>query len=268
MEDYQEETVVEASVDAEQDSSESTETHESESSIDTSTADAPKADTNVGDAIKREVERREAQLRKQYEEKYAPVTKQNSYLEKAARLEGFSSIDDYLKALDQHEQRQQIEQESARMGMDPETYAQYFAPVNNELSQLRQEVQTFRQQQTDQQSEQQSREQWKSLYEAYPALANNSDFGETTKPDWFTPQMQEFVSAGYKPIHAYELAHKETLFRQKEQEVLANVTGRGAKQILPSTDQPNNMQFDPSNMSFDDIKKISERVQRGERITL
>lgn len=193
---------------------------------------------------------------------------QTKYLEKQAKISGYASVEEYTKALDAYEQQQRIEQEASRMGVDPDTYAQYFAPVNQQLTELQQKVQTYEQQMTAQQQQEQQQQQWGELYNAYPNLSETSTaFNEGKQPEWFTPQMQELVGMGYKPVHAYELAHKDTLFRQKEQEVLARVTGRDGKQVLPSNDSPNNLQFDPANMSFDDIQKISERVRRGERIT-
>jgi hypothetical protein len=79
--------------------------------------------------------------------------------------------------------------------------------------------------------------------------------------------MQELMGMGYKPVHAYQLANREAILRQKEQEVLAQVTGRSERQILPSNDRPNNVQFDPANMSLKEILDLSARAQGGERIT-
>lgn len=193
---------------------------------------------------------------------------QTKYLEKQARISGYASVEEYTKALDAYEQQQRIEQEAQRMGVDPDTYAQYFAPVNEKASALEQKLQALESQLTAQQQQEQQQQSWGELYNAYPNLTETSTaFNEGKQPEWFTPQMQDLVSKGYAPVHAYELAHKDTLFRQKEQEVLARVTGRDGKQVLPSVDSPNNMQFDPTNMSFEEIQKISERVRRGERIT-
>ncbi|UVI31211.1 hypothetical protein [Paenibacillus spongiae] len=216
--------------------------------------------------LKEQTDKRLAEERTKWDQE---VQGKLSYLEKQAKISGFATVEEYTRALDAYEQQKWIDQEADRMGIDPETYAQYFAPVNDELSQLRNEVKTFRQQQSEQQLQQQRQKDWGALYESYPALSESSQaFNEGKAPEWFTPEMQELVGMGYKPVHAYELANKETIFRQKEQEVLARVTGRDGKQVLPSTDQPNNVQFDPANMSDAEIQAISERVRRGERITL
>jgi hypothetical protein len=193
---------------------------------------------------------------------------QTKYLEKQAKIYGYATVDEYTKAVDEYEQQQQIQQEAQRIGVDPDTYAQYFAPVNDQLSELQQKVMTYEQQMTQAQQQAQLNETWGELYSQYPGLVETSTaFNEGKNPDWFTQDMQQLVQMGYKPVHAYELAHKNTLFQQKEQETIARLTGRDQKQVLPSRDSPNNVQFDPNNMSDAEIQAISERVRRGERIT-
>lgn len=208
------------------------------------------------------------QRAQELEQRSKDLEARTAYLEKRARQEGFNDVESYLKAIDDLERQQQYEREAARMGIDTDVYGQYFAPVNQELSQLKQELNTYKQQLTEKQQQEQRESMWGELYNSYPGLVESSQaFREGKTPEWFTKDMQELVSMGYKPIHAYELAHKNTLFQQKEQEALARVLGRDQKQVLPSKDSPNNVQFDPANMSFDEIQKISERVRRGERIT-
>lgn len=194
---------------------------------------------------------------------------QTKYLERQARISGYDSVDEYMTALDEYERNQQMEQEARRMGLDPELYAQHLHPVKQQLSEVERKLQSYERQQSESEQQARTSAQWGDLYSAYPALSESSQaFNEGRAPEWFNAQMQELVGMGYQPVHAYELAHKETLFRQKEQEVLANVTGRGAKQILSSVDKPNNNQFNPADMSFEQIMDLSRRVrQNGERIT-
>lgn len=193
---------------------------------------------------------------------------QTKYLERQARISGYGTVDEYMVALDEYEQNQQIEREAQRMGVDPETYAQYFAPVNSELQELRQKLQGFEQQQTAAERQQQQTALWSELYKEHPDLADSSQsFNDGKSPDWFTPEMQALIGKGYEPLHAYQLANKDVILRKKEQEVLAAVTGRGAKQILPSVDRPNNNQFNPADMSFEQIQELSRRARSGERIT-
>lgn len=269
MDEYQsQETVVDAPVDAGHE--ESIETPSTEETVVTEAVDAPKPDANVGDAIRREVERREAQLKKQYEEQYTPYKQQSEQLKRAARLNGWGDdVNGYVSRLDELERQEQYEREAQRMGVDPETYAQHFAPVKSELQELRQKLQGFEQQQTATERQQQQTALWSDLYKEHPDLAESSQsFNEGQAPEWFTPEMQALIGKGYEPLHAYQLTNKEAILRKKEQEVLANVTGRGAKQILPSNDRPNNVQFDPANMTDAQIQELSYRVRsKGERIT-
>lgn len=274
MEDYQaQESVVEASVDAgnmedTQDTSQASESHvEGEEAVVERTVDASKPDNN-GEAIRREVERREAKMKQQYESQMEEIRKENAYLDKQAQIYGYRDRHEYKKAVDDHFKQQEIEREAQRMGVDPDTYSQYFAPVNQQLSELQHKVQTYEQQQTERQRQEVRQAQWGELYSQYPGLVESSSaFNDGKNPDWYSQEMQELIGMGYKPVHAYELAHKNTLFQQKEQEALARVLGRDQKQVLPSKDSPNNVQFDPANMSFEEIQAISERVRRGERIT-
>ena len=274
-------TVVNEPVDAVQEvetveSQESTETQETteipmpnqDETVESQEVDAPKPDENVGEAIKKEVERRAEKVRKEYESQLEEIRKENEYLDKLARMNGFRDRHEFKKHVDELARQQEIEQEANRLGIDPETYLQHLEPVNKKLSDLEQKVQTYEQQLSEKEQQERAQQQWGALYEAYPHLLEQAKAWEKgDNPEFYTEKMQEYINKGYEPIDAYELAHKETLFKAKEQEVLARVTERDQKQVLPSTDQPSNIQFDPANMDFEDILKISERVQRGERIT-
>lgn len=191
---------------------------------------------------------------------------QSKYLEKQAKIYGYSTVEEYTKAVDDYEQQQEIDQQAQSMNVDPETYAKYFAPVNQELGELRNKLTAYEQQ--EQQKEQQDRnsQSWSELERDYPHLKVFESFKEGA-PDWYTPEMKEMVEVnGYKPLHAYKISHQETIFKQREQEVIAKLTGRDAKQVLSSVDSPNNLAFDPANMTGAQIDDISRRVRNGERI--
>jgi hypothetical protein len=232
--------------------------------------DAPKPD-NVGEAIKREVERREAQLRKQYEEQYAPYQQHSEQLKRAARLNGWGDdVNAYVAQLEEAERQEQIEREAYRMGIDPDTYAQYFAPVNQELTRLQQEVQNFRNQQTEQQRQQELQSQWGALYEQYPQLAESSQaFNDGKSPEWFSPQMQQLIGMGYQPLHAYQLAHHDSIMSQLQRQTEAN-TIRGLQQnsvsspgALGQGDVSHEVGF--AGLSKEQQRKMIDEVIRGER---
>lgn len=232
--------------------------------------DAPKSEKpeNMGEIITREAERRAAKVREEYEKKLEEIRRENEYLDKIARLNGFRDRHEYKKWVDEQEHRERIEREALKLGIDPDAYMQHFEPVAKEVEELKKKLATYEEKLTEKEMQERNQQLWGELYEAYPHLLEDAkawEKGET--PSFYTEKMQKYLEKGYDPIDAYELAHKDTLFKAKEQEVLARVTGRDQKQVLPSNDQPNNIQFDPANMSFDEILQISERVQRGERIT-
>lgn len=201
------------------------------------------------------------------QEKATQLETQVKYLERRAKQEGFADVQSYVKAIDDYERQQEMDQQAQRMNVDPETYEKYFAPVNQELGELRNKLTAYEQQ--EQQKEQQDRnsQSWSELERDYPHLKVFESFKEGA-PDWYTPEMKEMVEVnGYKPLHAYKISHQETIFKQREQEVIAKLTGRDAKQVLSSVDSPNNLAFDPSNMTGAQIDDISRRVRNGERIT-
>lgn len=169
---------------------------------------------------------------------------------------GFPSIEEMRQAIQQAQQQQLIQQEAERLGMNPDAYQQYIAPVNNELSTVKQQLEELQRERQIQQIDQEVNS-LRSKYE---------DFNQYEEQVFNTA-----IEKGYSLEDAYKLVTYEdriqNVARQKEQEVLAQVTGRDGKQVLASKDQPSNTNFDPANMSLKEINDLSERVKRGERIT-
>ncbi|WNS74239.1 hypothetical protein RRV45_15115 [Bacillus sp. DTU_2020_1000418_1_SI_GHA_SEK_038] len=92
------------------------------------------------------VSERQSYLQKGYN--YDKVQqKANDYeqhLQKVAQLTGYSSIDELVQASQQFEEQQRIQQEAQRLGMDEEAYRQYIAPVNQELTSVKQQLEEMR----------------------------------------------------------------------------------------------------------------------------
>jgi hypothetical protein len=180
---------------------------------------------------------------------------QAAYLDKLATMSGYPDTQEFLKAVEQAEQQRQVEEAANKMGIDPNTYQQYFQPVNQRLQSYEQELQQLRMQETTRQIEN-TVSQLEQKYPDFQKYANDA--------------FNMAITRGYDLEHAYKLASYEdklnNLSKQTEQQVLAQVTGRTGKQVLPSTDKPNNTKFDPSSMDLKDIEAISKRVQRGETI--
>lgn len=202
---------------------------------------------------------RETQVRQQIEKEYSTKLEetkaQAQHLEYLAEINGFSDVKEYIQAITEHKSQQQIRAEAAKLGVDERVIKEHLQPMKQELEQLRQEREQFR-----------TQEQSRQLQSELDRVINaNPDFH-----DYF-PKIEELYQKGYSIEDAYRLASYEDklskLSVEKEQEVLARVTGRDQKQVLSSNDKPNNLAFTPSNMSTKDIMDISARVQRGERIT-
>lgn len=191
------------------------------------------------------------------QEKATQLESQVKYLERRAKQEGFADVDSYVKAIDEYEKQQAVEQEANKYGVPEEFIRQELQPLKSELDSLKAEREQFKQAEAHRQIDSEVAELSK----------NNPDF-ESMKDEVFNFAIQNNI----KLEHAYKLltydAKIETAVKTREQEVLARVTGRDGKQVLPSVDSPNNMQVDPANMSDAEIQAISARVRRGERITL
>lgn len=178
-----------------------------------------------------------------------------NYLDRVAKFSGYQTVDEFIQAVEQAEKAEQSEREAKRLGMDPTQYQQYIAPVNDELS-------TVKKQLEDMQRERQIQQIDREVNELRSKYQDFSTYEERV--------FNTAIEKGYSLEDSYKLVTYEDrinqVARQKEQEVLAQVTGRDGKQVLASNDQPGNTNFDPENMSLSDIQKLSERVQRGERI--
>lgn len=193
---------------------------------------------------------------KEADEMKSKVSAYEQNLNRIAQFAGYSSHEDLVSALEEAEKQQQIQAEASKLGINEDTYKQHFEPVNNEMKQMKSELDTLR-------AKEQAREvetEINSLKQKYPDF---QDYEETV--------FRVAIDKGYNLEDAYKIATYDDrlakVAREKEQEVLAKVTGRDEKQVLASNDQPNNTKFDPSSMTFDEIEALSRRARLGERIT-
>ena len=177
---------------------------------------------------------------------------QAAYIERIARMQGFDNPQDFIQAFEQMEQERRIQEEASKIGLDTEVFKEYLEPMRQELDTLKQEREQL------QQAEAQRRmdAEIQRLKGEYP------DF-EAVQDKVFDIAIQK----GYDLEDAYILATYADKAKQIEQQTLAKVANRDQKQVLSSMDKPGNMQFDPNNLTSAQLKEISERVQRGERIT-
>lgn len=187
---------------------------------------------------------------------YEPYKAAASQVEQIAKAAGFKTGAEYLAALDAHVRQQAAEAEAQRIGVDQAAYKEYFEPVQSELAQTKQQLQRLQQ------------------ADALRQVQADYDRLKAAYPDFATLEDQVFDLAQKRNLRledAYKLAAFDSRIaavkQETEQQVLANITGRDNKQVLPGSDKGGSVTLDPEKMSLADIEAISQRVQRGERIT-
>jgi hypothetical protein len=156
-------------------------------------------------------------------------------LDRAAKLHGFNSSDEYLANLDHLEQqaqqrqqdqfkelRDQLREEAEYAGIDAVKLDAFLDnhPLLQEANRAITESQRAAQERNEQLSEQQMKSKWSELYSAHPDLVESSrSFDDGIAPEWFTSEMQSLVNdKGYDPLHAYKLAHMDKLQAQTKKQ--------------------------------------------------
>jgi hypothetical protein len=207
--------------------------------------------------VKIPVSERQTYLQKgyNYDKVYSQLeqTKQQStYLERIAKMQGFETTDDFLKAVDEMEEQRRYEQDAERLGVDTQVIREHLEPMRRELDALKAEREALQKVDIERQVDAEV-QRLKSEY-----------------PDFEQVQERVFdlaIEKGYSLEDAYILATYKDKAKQVEQETLAKVANRDQKQVLSSIDKPGNMLFDVNNLTSEQLQDISTRVQRGERIT-
>jgi hypothetical protein len=155
-------------------------------------------------------------------------------LDRAAKLLGYKDHAELTANLDRIEQERQKQQEDQFQqakqkiiddlvynGVDEQTAIAYAEnnPLVQQAKAAMEEKQRIEQERIQQSTEQQRLASWAQLYEAFPEAAESAKaFSEGGKPDWFTPEMESMVSAGYKPLDAYRLAHMDKIQTQTKKQ--------------------------------------------------
>lgn len=193
------------------------------------------------------------------EQKYEPQRQAYTQAEQIAKAYGYANVDDYFAAVNEQLRQQQAEQEAERLGVDPETYNQFFAPVHNELNQTKQQLEQLKNAEFERNVQ----------YEVSRLTSQFPDFQEHQEKVF---QIAEELKLPPNRLEdAYRLATYDSRIAntklETEQQVLANITGRDSKQVLSAGDKGQSTTLDPSTMTSKEIAEISARVQRGERIT-
>jgi hypothetical protein len=196
-----------------------------------------------------------------YENKIKPeydqLKQQTAYLDRLAKLSGYQTTDDFIQAVEAAERQREMQEAAAKMNIDPETYQQYFQPVNSELEELRSKVSEFEQKELTRQVEAEVNE----LRQKY------SDFGEYEEK-----VIDLAIERGYRLEDAYKVATYEDriakVAQQKEQEVIQKLQQNQLSSAgsLAGGDVSHNTNI--SQMSKTDFQRLKESVLRGERRSL
>lgn len=203
------------------------------------------------------VSERQTYLQKGYNydkvQKQLEETKQQAaYIERIAKMQGFDNPQDFLRAVDEMEQQRRIETEAEKIGVDTETFKAYLEPMRKELEELRVEREKLR-----------ATEMQRQVDAEIMRLKQEH-------PDFEKVQDKVFdmaIEKGYALEDAYLLLTYRDKVKRAEQDTLAKVASRDQKQVLSSVDKASGINVDPSQMTSEQIREISQRVQRGERIS-
>ncbi|MFT8319343.1 MAG: hypothetical protein ABF649_00740 [Bacillus sp. (in: firmicutes)] len=152
-------------------------------------------------------------------------TEYEQHLTKLANLSGYTSTDEMIQALQELEQQQQVQQQAQQMGIDEETYSKYFSPVNDELSQLKSQLQEF-----------ETKEIQRQIDADLNELRQQEDFSQHEQ------SMYEIATQYGMPLkEAYEFASLRalksqlpTIQQQSEQKVLDQIKARQGKHVETS----------------------------------
>jgi predicted nucleic acid-binding protein len=177
---------------------------------------------------------------------------QAAYLDRIAKRQGFENPQDFITAFEEMENQRRIEEEAQRLGMDAEVFKEYLEPMRSELERLKQEREEIQKAESERQLDAEIL-RLKSVH-----------------PDFEQVQDKVFdiaINKGYELEDAYILATYQDKAKQIEQQTLAKVANRDQRQVLSSIDKPGQQIFDVNNLTSAQLKEISQRVQRGERIT-
>lgn len=165
-------------------------------------------------------------------------TEAEQALQRAAKLAGFETADEYLANLDKIEQqaiqkkqddfdllKQQLREDAENAGIDPD-YLDRYLDAHPLLQQAREVVERESKSQETQKQEAQQQQLlkgWEELFSQHPELVENAP-AEGEKPVWLTAEMDALIEQGYKPVHAYQLTNRDKFLaaerKRTEQDVI------------------------------------------------
>lgn len=196
-----------------------------------------------------------------YENKVQPefdsLKQQAQYLDRLAKVSGYTTSDEMISALEELERQEQIEQASHQLGITPEQYEKYFQPVNSELQSVKDELEGFRKQEFTR----------NVMAQVEDLKGKYGDFEQ------YEEQVFDLaINKGYDIEDAYKLLSYDNRINsvktQAQQEAIQklkeNQSSTPGSLSIGQVDHVTSY----SQMSSEDKAKLRERVLRGENITL
>jgi hypothetical protein len=164
------------------------------------------------------------------------------HLQKVAQITGYGSVDELIQASQQFEEQQRIQQEAQRLGMDEEAYRQYIAPVNEELTSVKQQLDEMRRESIHKQIDAELNE-----------LKKNENFSKYEKETFDLA-----TRFGMTLTEAFEFASlrglKEqipSIQQQAEQKVVDQIKARQGKHVETSDENARvSLNLSPEEMSY------------------
>lgn len=157
-----------------------------------------------------------------YDKVQQRVSEYEQHLNRVAQFTGYTSHEDMLKALEEAEKQQKYSQEAEKLGMDEEAYRNYIAPVNDELSTVKQQLEEMKLESIK-----------KEIASELSVLEKNPEFQK-----YETPMYELAQKYGMSLTEAFEFASlrglKEqipSIQQQTEQKVVDQIRARQGKHV-------------------------------------
>lgn len=187
------------------------------------------------------------------ETEFQPYRERATQIESIAKAAGFPTAEAYLQALDKSVRDQRAAEEAKRLGVDPETYKQFFAPVHEQLTQTQTELQTLRQ------------------AEVVRQVQADDQRLNSTYPDYNELRDQVFQVAEQRVLpleDAYKLvsweARQEKARLEGQNAAVAAMSANAATSTGPVGGDAPSQAFDFTKLSPEQRQQYYEKAKRGE----
>lgn len=181
------------------------------------------------------------------------LQKENAYLDRMAKLSGFDNREAFFEALEQREREAEIERQAERLGVTPEAYEQFLAPVNNELSSVKSKLEQYEQAEMNRQVE----SEVMNLRNQY------SDFAQHEEAVFDLA-----IQKGYSLEDSYVLVTHATKLEnaklEAQQQAIQSLQAKQTNSVGSLNGGDGGHRTSVSQLSKSDFQKMKEGVLRGD----